>query len=119
MLCNLYVIQPAKIPYMFWMALSDRAYILFDAHFVINEANWPMVDILFTQMCDSSIQKEEVFDELASLSIEDFKGDDHNEKKAFAKLLNWIITLHTLALLSYRNEIMQKIFLKEAVCRTE
>lgn len=104
---------------MFRMTLNGSALPLFNAHFVIDEANWSQVDVLFTQRYDLPTKQEEVSDELSSLNIEDFTKEEGADREALMQVIDQMETLYPLSIPSNRNDTMLKGFLRQAISGTE
>lgn len=115
MLCNSYESTPSAVTTMFRMTVAGSALTLFHAHFIVENANWPLVDILSTSRYDSSTKQEEVSDEIASLHTSNFREDGDKERGALSNLIDRIAMLNPLAILSDRNDTVQKRFLRSAV----
>lgn len=72
------------------MTLYGSALTLFDTRFVIDQPNWLQMESLYSQRYDSGTQQKEVFDDLASLTFEDYRTDTKNGKEAFSKVVDHI-----------------------------
>lgn len=114
-----YEILPSKITRMFRLTLLETTLILLDAHFAIDEPNWPQVGVLISNKFSSRKRQEEVSDELASPRIAQFREETKGEKKALEKVVDKISKLDALSLPSDQNEIVQKRLLKQAVSGTD
>lgn len=56
---------------MFRMTIWASALTLFDAHLVVNNADWPQVDTLFSSQYDSETKERDISDDLSSLHVSD------------------------------------------------